>query len=184
MQVRPRLGKHWSAATPPREHDFHARSENTDHDSSKMDQRSWLSGHRRSWTTCRSVGKLALLVDLRALLPATDYGLVDLQGAATEPRDKATGGGPPQREWWTREESPRTNRDHARAENFWQLGPYFDKWQVRFAKLLKMSCFSPSHLLFRVGKLQQIIKENVKLLEMLKIVAMICCFGTYKLTDP
>ena len=53
------------------------------------------TGQRRSWTTCRSLGELALLADL----PATDRGLADLLGAATEPLDEATGGGPPQREW-------------------------------------------------------------------------------------
>ena len=59
-------------------------------------------GQRRSWTTWQSPGKLALLADLQALLPATDRGLADLQGAATEPRDEATGGGPSQHEWrWT-----------------------------------------------------------------------------------
>ena len=70
MQVCPRLDKHRSAATPTRDRNSHARSENTDHGSSKMDQRSWLSGHwqRRSWTICRSLGELALLVDLQALL--------------------------------------------------------------------------------------------------------------------
>jgi len=47
----------------------------------------------------RSLGELALLADLQTLFPVTDRGIADLQGAATEPRDKATGGGPPQREW-------------------------------------------------------------------------------------
>jgi len=101
------------------------------------------TGQRRSRTTCRYLEELALLADLQALLSATDHGLADLQEAATEPLDKATGGGSPQCEWRrtsrTRQESPRTDRDHARAENFRQFGPYFGKWQVRFAKLLEMS---------------------------------------------
>jgi hypothetical protein len=59
-----------------------------------------------------------------------------------------------------REESPRTDRDRTRAENFRQLDPYFGKWQVKFAKLLEMSCFSPCRLLFRVDKLQQMTEKK------------------------
>ena len=38
-------------------------------------------------------------------------------------------------------------------ENFRQLGLHIGKWQVRFAKLLEISYFSPSHLFSRVSKL-------------------------------
>ena len=68
MQVRSWLGKHRSATTPARDRDSHAWLENTDHGSSKMDQRPWLSGHRptaiidylliyrKTCTVCRSLG--------------------------------------------------------------------------------------------------------------------------------
>jgi hypothetical protein len=36
----------------------------------------------------------------------------------------------------------------------------FGKWQVRFAKLLEISYFSPFHLLSRVSKLQQMAKKK------------------------
>ena len=59
----------------------------------------------------------------------------------------------------------RAKKAHERTdtarENFWKLSPYFGKWQVRFAKLLEMSYFSPSHLFSRVGKLQQIVKKKL-----------------------
>jgi len=63
---------------------------------------SMATTQRRSWTTCRSLEELALLADLQALLLATDRGLADLQGAATEPWDEAdflnaSGGGLPER---------------------------------------------------------------------------------------
>jgi len=95
MQVCPQLGKHRSVATP-------ARDRKTPIAVAVRwisDRGSAATGQRRSWTTCRSLGELALLLtDLQALLPATARGLADLQGVATEPWDEATGGRPPQRE--------------------------------------------------------------------------------------
>jgi len=47
------------------------------------------------------------------------------------------------------------------------LGLQFGKCQVNFAKHLEITCFSPPHFVSGVGKLQQMAKKNVKLLEML-----------------
>ena len=168
MQVHPQLQ---SATTPVRDRDSHARSENTDNDSSKMDQPSWLSGHwlvaivdylpisRGTCTACRSPGTSSSDRPWICRSPGSSY--------------RATG-----RSNWRRTFSTRVAVDFLNARRkpangprprvCWKLsavGPHFGKWQVIFAKLLEMSCFSPFHLLSRVIKFQQITKKKYQIIE-------------------